>query len=116
MRYHQVRSQCAANILSISISKNTARHKSNTIQHIHPLQSTFLSDPLLCWARDGGGGEMLFLRRDPDHLAEHVEPMMLEDKCDNGCVLVNLLLEVRIVLGNLTSAVVAHSQGLRIVN
>ena len=41
---------------------------------------------------------------------------MLEDKCDNDCVLVNLLLEVRSGLGNLTSAVVAHSQGLRIVN
>ena len=41
---------------------------------------------------------------------------MREDKCDNDCVLVNLLLEVRSGLGNLTSAVVAHSQGLRIVN
>ena len=39
-----------------------------------------------------------------------------EDKCENDCVLVNLLLEVRSGLGNLTSVVVAHSQGLRIVN
>ena len=52
---------------------------------------------------------------------------MLENKCDNDCVMVMasmfvnlselvLLLEVRSWLGNLTSAVVAHSQGLRIVN
>ena len=65
---------------------------------------------------------------------EHVEPMMVEvyffvvimtsmreDKCDNDCVMVMasmfvnlselvLLLEVRSWLGNLTSAVVAHSR------
>ena len=51
---------------------------------------------------------------------------MREDKCDNDCVLVMasmfvnlselLLWEVRSGLGNLTSAVVAHSPSLRIVN
>ena len=73
------------------------------------------------------------LCRDPDHPAEHVEPIMVEvyffvvimtsmreDKCDNDCVLVMasmfvniselLLWEVRSGLGNLTSAVVAHSR------
>ena len=76
---------------------------------------------------------MLFFRRDPDYAAEHVAPMMVEvyffvvimtsmreDKCDNDCVMVRasmfvnlselLLWEVRSGLGNLTSAVVAHSR------
>ena len=129
MRYYQVRSQCAANMSSISISKNTARHKSNTIQHIPNWQSAFSPWPSVvlgprwwrwrdalfssrswpsCWTcgtHDGGG---VLLCRDHDEHAGR--------QCDNDCVLVNLLLEVRSGLGNLTSAVVAHSHSLRIVN
>ena len=74
---------------------------------------------------------MLFFRRDPDYAAEHVAPMMVEvyffvvimtsmreDKCDNDCVLVmaSMFVNLSVGLGNLTSAVVAHSPSLRIVN